>query len=434
MSFDIAVGMSGDQLNVTSAAVYQAVYPALFTGTYQAEYGGLKFTVGVDVQAAPHFDLGASQPAHAVARALTERIEAMPEAKTGPEGGEAGEGRASREEIIAAIAETYPSFEILLPTVALTFSNGVTSHLTLSLTAYCYLENGPTTISFVPYQVTAPQQQDPVNNYLVQHVVVPNIKAMLTQVLSGVTIPPIVVADIPLTSPSVGIAGNYVIAAANMASSGTPPPPDGSFPWPQTPFFALLGPNLIQQLSVIAASSATNRFSDSGSGGDFWGGYHWDYGLSLTSPSATIQGNGVTFAFTLRGTVSAGVHVTVLSIDLGFDAFAAPNPSADAAFFVDGDQLVLVARSVAPFTIFVIPNSVPTWVLGWLITAIINGVTLTLTPLITRFLRDIRLDSYAVPTYSVSLAGKHLTLTPTNLTVSNAGGMIALIGDATVTG
>jgi hypothetical protein len=435
MSFDIAVGMSGSQLNSTAAALYADVYPAVFTGTYHAQYGGIDFTVAVDVRAAPQFNLGGTQPAEAVAAALAERIAADPNAAAGPRGpdGAGLAGEADAAEIIAAVAATYPTFEIILPTVALTLSNGTTTKLTLALTAQCYLENGPNTISFVPYAVTASQQQDPVTNYLVQHVVLPNVLTMLTQLLSGVTIPPIQVSGIPLSQPSVGIAGDYVIAAANLVASGTPPPPDGSFPWPGTPFFALLGPNLIQQLGVIAAASASNNFSDSGSGGDFWGGYEWGYGLSLTSPSATIQGNGIGFTFTLRGTVSAGFHVIGVPIDLGFDAYAEPNPTATAVFSVEGDQLVLTAQSVAAFTIFCIPNSVPGWVLGWLVTAVVNAVTVTLTPLVTTFLRDIRLASYQVPTYTVSVAGKNLRLVPTNLSVANVAGTIGLTGSATIT-
>jgi hypothetical protein len=448
MTFDIAVGMSGDQLNATAAAVYTAVYPAVFTGTYHAKYLGTEFSIAVDVQAPPQFSLGASQPPEAVAAALTARLAADPRAADSPSGPPGGDGPesdtassaagglasdASAEEIIAAVAATFPTFEIILPTVGLTFSNGTKVQLTLALTAQCYLENGPNTISFVPYAVTAAKQQDPVTDYLVQHAVLPNVLTMLTQLLSGVTIPPIQVSGIALSQPSVGIAGDYVIAAANLAASGTPPPPDGSFAWPGTPFFALLGPNVIQQLGVIAAASATNNFSNSGSGGDFWGGYEWGYGLSLTSPSATIQGNGIGFAFTLRGTVSAGFHVIGVPIDLGFDAYAEPNPSASAAFSVEGDQLVLTAQSVAAFTIFCLPNSVPGWVLGWLVTAVVNAVTVTLTPLVTVFLRDIRLASYQVPTYTVSVAGKSLQLTPTNLTVGNVAGTIGLTGSATIT-
>jgi hypothetical protein len=241
------------------------------------------------------------------------------------------------------------------------------------------------------------------------------------------------VENVPLTAPSVGVVGGYVIAAVNLAGSPVPPPPDGSFAWPGTPFFALLGPGLIQQLAVVAASSATNNFSASGSGGNDWGGYRWSYSLSLTNPRAGIQGAGIQLQFTLAGGVSAGVTVLYIPVDLGFSAHAAPDPSAGAEVTVQGGELVLTVTSVAPFTIYVIPATVPTWIFGWLITAIINGVTLTLSPLVTAFLKNIRLQSYKVPAYSVSVEGTTLVLTPANLSVSNVGGMIALTGNATVT-
>lgn len=388
MSFDVAVGMSGAELNTAAGAVYHALYPKVFTGSRQAEYQGASFTIGIDVTAPPQFDLSTA---------------------------------------------TYQTFTLSLPSVKLTLSNSVTTTLQLAMDVSCLVVSEAGKTSFVPEKISTQKQPDPVTEYLVEHVVLPAIKDMLTQLMSGVTIPPIEVANIPLSAPSVGVVNGYVIAAVNLAASGTPPPPDGSFPWPATPFFALLGPALMQQLAVIAASSATNRFSASDSGGSHWAGYNWSYSLSLTNPRAAISGNGIPLTFTLQGGVAAGVEVLYIPLGLGFDAHAAPDPSASAALTVQGNQLVLTVTSVAPFTIYVIPGTVPTWIFGWLITAIINGVTLTLTPLITTFLKNISLQSYQIPAYSVSVAGVTLTLNPVNLTTGNAGGMIALTGNAAVT-
>jgi hypothetical protein len=62
MSFDVAVGMSGAQLNTAAAAVYHALYPKVFTGSRQAEYQGVTFTIGIDVKAPPQFDLSTATP------------------------------------------------------------------------------------------------------------------------------------------------------------------------------------------------------------------------------------------------------------------------------------------------------------------------------------------------------------------------------------
>ncbi len=424
MKCDVAVGMSQDQLNAAAAAVHEALYPRVFTGTHEAEYSGTTFTVHIDVQQPPQFDLSSSQPVEDVQRALSERM-----ADTAAGGGLAAVDRA---EIAAVVADACPSFAMQLPAVALSLSNGTTTKLQLALTAQCYIESGPTTISFVPFAVSAAPQPDPVTDYLVQHVVLPAVKQMLTQLLSGVQIPPIEVAGVPLSAPSVGLVAGRVVVATNVMDAGTPPPPQDGFPVPATPFFALLGPGLVQRLSEIAASSASNRFSDSDRGGDFAAGYEWSYGLSLTKPRAAIRGSGAELAFSLSGRVKAGVHVTILNVDVGFDAHAVPDPTTDARFSIEGDQLVLTAQSVHPFTIFVTPNTVPTWVFGWLITAIVNGVTATLSPLVTTFLKDIRLSSYRVPTYSISVEGTTLSLKPEGLRVDAVDGAIALMGSAKI--
>jgi hypothetical protein len=391
MSFDVAVGMSGAELNTAAAAVYHALYPKVFTGSQKFDYQNIRYTVGIDVKAPPQLDLSTA---------------------------------------------TDQAFTLSLPTAALSMSNGASTTLELELDARCQVVSEAGKLSFVPRDVTATLKQpnpSPVTKYFVDNYVVPAVKDMLTKLFSGITIPPIQVENIPLSAPSVGVVNGYVIATVNLAASGPPPPPDRSFPWPNAPFFALLGPNLIQQLAVIAASSATNRFSDSGSGGDHWAGYNWSYSLSLTNPHASIQGAGVRLSFTLQGGVSAGVEVVYIPISLGFDAHAAPDPGASAVLSIQGNQLVLVVTSVAAFTIYVIPGTVPTWIVGWTITAIINAVTLSLTPVITTFLRNIRLDSYQIPTYSVSVEGTTLTLTPANLTTTTAGGLIALTGNAVIT-
>ncbi|HET7505706.1 MAG TPA: hypothetical protein VFK02_32020 [Kofleriaceae bacterium] len=426
MTFDVAVGVTGAQLNVASQALYQALYPRVFTGSQQVTYQGLSFTVEFDVQAAPQFDLSGAattKPADTAALLGAELAAQRPSVGEPPEDVHA---------LLAAVAPALPTFSVQLPGVAMKLSSGTTTSLTLPLTVQCGIANSGSTISFLPYAVTAPQQSDPVTNYLVQSIVLPAVKGMMQQLLAGITIPPISVPGVALSAPSLGIVQGAVIAAVNLASSGTPPPPDGSITWPTTPFFTLLGPRVIQQLVVNAMASTTNRFSDSGSGGDFWGGYRWSYGLSLTSPQTSIQGTSIAMSFTLQGGVSAGVHVTWLSVDLGFDAYARPNPSLVAGASIRGGQLVLTTQSVAPFTIFVVPNSVPSWVLGWIIAAIINAVVTSLTPLVTVFLKDIDIESFSIPTYSVAVGDTRLTLTPSDLSIQNVAEMLALTGTATI--
>src|SRR5262249_22130187 len=161
--------------------VYQALYPNVFTGTQQATYNGISFTVGFDVQAPPQFNLSPG----ATGTALTEALSAaFAERVSAP-------AAIENADVISAVADALPTFTVTLPTVLLKLTNGVTTNLTLALTVQCAIQNNGNTISFVPLSVSAPQQSDPVTNYLVQNVVLPAIKNMMAQLLSGITIPPI---------------------------------------------------------------------------------------------------------------------------------------------------------------------------------------------------------------------------------------------------
>lgn len=424
MGFDVAVGMSGDQLTAASQAVYTKLYPNVFTGTQTQSYQGISYTVKWDVQQAPVFILSIPGDREALIDALRVPPEGTPP-NAAPELAEAARGLAAQT----------PSFTLSLPAVAITLSNGVTTTLTLPFVASCSINVSGNAISFTPYAVATQQQSDPVQNYLVQNIVVPAVSSLLTSVLSGITIPPIEIAGTPLSTPAVAVAGNAFVAVANLAQSGTPPPPDSSFPWPSAPFFALLGPNVVQALTANLMQSATNRFSDGGSGGDWWAGYYWKYGLSLVNPATAIQGTSIVMSFSLGGGIGAGVNVLGADIGLGFNASAAPNPSLTAGTAIQNDSLVISTQSVNAFAIIVTPSGgIPGWVLGWLVAAIITGVVSSVTPLITRFLGGINLTSYALPSYGISVAGVSLSFTPSNPQLGNVAGYLAITGTISVGG
>lgn len=423
MNFDVALGVNQAELNTASQSFYTALYPTLFSGTTQATYGGESFTVSYDVKAAPVFDLSAPADGTALAEHLRRSMVGKP--------GDPGE----IESALSSLADAVPSFSIAFPTTELTLTGSSTTSLDLALTASCAIRLSGSTLTFSPVQVTAPTQSDPVTDWLVQNVVVPQILTLLQTLMSGITIPPIAVSGIALSIPSFGIVDRAVIACANVGG-GTPPPPDGTTAWPESPFFAMLGPNVIQALVAQEMASASNRFSNSGSGGDSWAGYDWSYGLQLANPQIGIQDDGsITMTFGLSGGVSGSVEVIYVSLGLDFDANATPDPGVTAGLQVNGSQIDIVTEQVSPFVIIVTPGgSVPDWVLGWLVSAIVTGVTASVTPLITQFLGGIRIDSLQVPTYSISVEGTQLTLVPTGLQVGGSAGYLTLAGNLAVDG
>jgi hypothetical protein len=423
MAFDLAIGVSANELNTASQTFYTELYPSLFTGEQNNTYKGIAYTVNWDVKNAPVFNLSASADSAVRVAALQRRAQSYKK-----------EESLTAVKNLSALAGAAPSFQVNFPLVNVTLGGGITVTLPLPLTADCTIAISGNTLSFEVNQVTTPPITDPVQNYLVQNIVVPQILAIAQSLLGGITIPPLSVSGINLSVPSVGIVNNCIIAAANLQASGTPPPPDGSIPWPTSPFFALLGQNIVQQGMINAMASATNRFSDSGSGGDSWAGYNWSYGLYLTNPSTSIQGTAINVNFNLSGSVSGGVEVVWVPLSLSFNANTDPDPDVTLGVSVNGNTVTLVTDGMNVFTIVVTPgSSVPDWVLGWLISAIIDAVVSSVTPLITQFLKGISVAGFNIPTYSATVSGKTITLTPNNLQATNVAGYLTMVGQISIT-
>jgi hypothetical protein len=426
MSFDVAIGINQAQLNSASQAVYSALYPNVFKGSASGQFAGETYTVDYDVKAAPAFDLSVPTDREALMAWGRGQLAA------------GGHDLAAFEPLLPTLAANVPGFAVNFAQVDLNLvpsSGGSAIPLVLGLTALCHVEVSGSTVSFAPYQVTAQATGNPETQALVQALVVPQIMAMAQSLLSGLTIPPLSVAGVSLSPPSIGIVNGSVIAAAAV-NAATPPPPDGSTAWPSTPFFALLSANAIQALAVQEMSSISNHYSDSGSGGGCVAGYDWSYGLSLANPQIGVQGDGsVAMGFSLAGSVSGSVHVGPLSIGLDFNANGEPDPSLTATIQQVGSAIDIVTQSVNPFTIVVTPGgSVPDWVLGWIISAIIDAVVSSVTPLITTFLNGINIASIQIPTYSFSVDGTALSFTPQNLQIGDWAGNLSITGSLAVTG
>ena len=423
MSFDLAIGVNGAELNTASPAIYTKLYPKVFTGSQKSSYLGIDYTVGWDVKVAPTFDLSAPSSDEFLINQLRDR--ALTDAL---------DTKLQEAPNLSAVASAIPTFTVHFSEVDISIQGGVTVNLKLDFTANCSVQITGNILSFDVNSVTVAQQSDPVQNYLVQHIVAPQIQSILQDLFKGITIPPISVEGIDLSVPSVGIVNNSVIAAVNLLASGTPPPPDSSTPWPASPFFALLGNNVVQKVMENALASATNNFSNHGSGGDHWAGYHWSYGLSLRSPQTSISGTSIDLKVSLGGEVSGGVEVVYVPLTLGLKAGTIPSPiEASLGIKISGTSAEIVMQDVHTFTIYVTPNSVPGWVLGWLVTAIVNGIVLSITPIVTSFLKNINVQGFDIPTYSISVSGESLTLTPGGLQMSNVAGYLAAEGHITIT-
>jgi hypothetical protein len=424
VSFDIAIGMQRSQLDAISASLYKQVYPNLFTGSQQQEHAGVQYTVAWDIKTPATFDLSNTAQSQA---ALARHLAAQQSA-----------GAPHPPELLALAAANTAAFAFTYQTVAikLTAPGVPEADLALTLTAQAHmLVGGDGSQSIDVYDVSAPPQQDPVQNWLVQNVVLPKILAAAKTLFGDVSIPPLQMPGLQLSQPVPFVQNDALLAIANLAAAGPPPvPAPGSFPWPSAPFFTLLGNNALQAATAYnLAGSAASR-SDSGKHGSRWAGEEWSYSLSIVNPHVTIDGTGLDFTASITGSVAASVYIVYIPIGVGFTAYAKPNPSAKLSLEVNGASIVVKTREVSTFTLLVVPSgSVPERITGAMLEVIVAAVVASGSPFVSQFLNGIMFTSFSVPSYTVAVGATTVRATPTGMAVSNVSGMLALTGNLAIT-
>ena len=149
---------------------------------------------------------------------------------------------------------------------------------------------------------------DPLPNdtdeFFVKTFVLPALESMLNQLFSGLKIPPLKLAGISLSPPSVAITDGHVVAAANLEGKGRPAPP-GTGTW--------TGAELSMLMSQAAFQAAVASQSTSAQCSDHKGKKPWYYvwytaSYSVGQPSLSIQGTHVKIQFSLKGEIGAGAR------------------------------------------------------------------------------------------------------------------------------
>jgi hypothetical protein len=424
MAFDFAIGMQGSQLDAISANLYQHLYPKLFSGSQQQEYAGVKYTVSWDIRTPARFDLANTADAQA---ALATHLSAHDPA-----------GESHSPELIELAAASVAAFTFTYQTVDIKLTSpGVPeAALQLQLTAQAkMLVNGDGSQSIDVYALSTPTQPDPVQDWLVQNVVLPRILASAQTIFGGVSIPPLQMPGVQLTAPVTFVQDGALIAIANLTASGPPPvPAPGSVPWPSDAFFVLLGNNALQQATAYNIANSSNSRSDSGKHGSHWAGDSWSYSLAIVDPHVRIDGTNLDFTANIAGSISASVYIVYLPIGVGFTAFAKPNPSATLALQVSGSSLVVKTKHVNPFVLLVVPSgSVSERITAAMLEPIAAAVVASFSPFISQFLGGIDFTSFAIPSYRIAVGTTTVTASPNGVAVSNVAGMLALTGEMSIT-
>lgn len=414
-NFDIAIALTEDELNQVTSSIYESVYPDVFTGHDTIKKKGLKVSVDWKVTKPPKFDLSGSQEVTSrVAEALANRVSA--------------ESEETSDVVAQQAAAHVTAFEIAFPEIKFTSdeNNGETFSLK-NVRADCRAEQDGDRVSFIVEKISAKHAKGP-SGIIVEKVILPGIKKTLNELFSGLKIPPPKLAHTDLSPLALAIEDGHLVAAANLARRGTPPPPE-SKAWTDAPFTTLVSQEALQATSQDLKKGK----GDSGSGGSFPASYYWSYNYHLDHPHVSIAGEDLHVTFDLQGGISAGVKIFGGKIGIGYEATVVPEPRAVCKIEPKDTDLHIVTKSVTPFTVKVKPTgNVPSKVAGWMLEGIAQGVAGSLSPMISAFLGGIDVASINVPTYEESVDGHDITIRPSDLSVSNKFGDIALSGSLEV--
>ena len=247
------MGLGKRSMDQAGQAVYQQLYPKIFTGSEKVDFEGAALTLNWDVKTSPTFIL--SPPANSQQMIQQHLAEArLPQ-------------NLSFEMMSkVAFAELKDSvLQMLLDTVDLEIasSDGKTAVNQLNVVVVVQVTtNGDGTLTLNPIKATAKtsnlSDQTLVNKYFI-----PRALEMARRLLSGVSLPKLSIPGVILTPPTITIQQNHVVVLANISGQSSPDVPRG-VTWPTQDFFGLFSDRLRQTLIRNETRGFSQTFQQSG--------------------------------------------------------------------------------------------------------------------------------------------------------------------------
>ena len=419
--YDIGISLSQAELDAGSRAIWNKLHPQgkVFVGSGSVTFEGEAVEVNYDATEPPNFDLRPS-PRSTVLEALTSAAQA---ARTGALD-------AAAEGLLAHAADVASSFSITFPKFSFKFTiDGDATTLGADVTVLCGVSVTAGVVHFVALKASAPKQPTVGGEFILQNFILPQVESAAQSLFAGLRIPSLSLPGVNLTAPVLLVANQRLYAAACIAGQGRTPslPPQG-LPGPNANFFMTLELSALQAVTRFAVGQS-GAFKKSGESGGSGFNAHYSFSYSLINPRVSLNGAELKIDFDLVGSVDAGVTVFWIPIGLGYKAVARPTPAANCRIFASGSSLRVVEDSFAPFTLLVEPTgSIPTQVLSWMTEFIVFSIVAALTPLVTTFLKNINFTTLNVPSFSESIAGVDVTMTPVDLSVVGAPNGVTLLG------
>ncbi|MCG5053137.1 MAG: hypothetical protein KA712_09275 [Myxococcales bacterium] len=424
MGFDIAAGLDNGTLNTLIAQVYAAVYPSLFRDTIQVNEAGIS-SVSFDINQAPTALLTLSE-------ADREQLEKAYKKAL------AVHASATSAESLAAktvAAATTATLGLQASSVALTVNytgGGTPTQVTASLAATVSIDaavvsgNNVLTVQVVTAALNIPGQsalQALLNEGFVPGFLIPYLNQ---NILSPIQIPALAYGSLQVSMPVPVVNAPYVTAYSALGATPPDVPPPST--WPT---------GCVYVATDVAAltAAASIPFPIGPSTGFDWKIISGEARAQVLPPQGiTINADG---SLTATAVANASAQLTVHT------PWPLPNfsfgPSATASLtatlqpsVVNGELVVQVAGIVLPSFSFSW-GSIPDWV-EWILSPLLDGLADALNavfgPLIKDALSGLSIPVYTIPSISIPLAGKEISVHVNQATTSATAGNSLLLVQA----
>lgn len=420
MPFDVAVGVSQQQLDLCSAQLFTRI-PDLFAGSGTSDqFPGITMTWAATVP--PVFNLS---PAKAIVEGLHEQAAALHSAN---------DLQLPAEVLSAAMAQN-PAFDVIFPNLQITLKqpDNEQTVLNLHVTLSCLLSVSGNNLTLAASSATFAPLKDPMEQFFASKVVMPQLLAASNKALAGLSIPPPDMPGIRLSPIAATVAGGAIVAVTNLINKGPASIPAG-YPWPTTNFFALLSQDAMQAVTTSALGQSKN-YSGGGSVGTSAGGADYHYSINIVNPTISLQGTNLIVDFGINGNVGAKVTVLWVPIGVNYDVQGGPAPQATCQLVPAGSSSMnIVARSINAFTFLLKPSgSVLEWILSAITWPITQAITAVMTPIVSTSLHNINFSSYNLPAYKVNINNTLLQFIPHVDNVTTSGPNMMTITGTLVT-
>lgn len=426
-TYDVAVGLDETAMSQAMSAVYRELYPKVFTGSQRVERAGLEFDVSWDVTAPPTVALG---PPPEGRRIVAQHLGAHLEPPPG----------VTVEQLIDAYVTTleHTTFQVVANDMTMTIQGGG-EHATVPVKVTLYVQVD----SFGPHLTLRPLKAtgttgNPTDDWFLNHIILPEAVKVAREFLPGIDLPPFTFAGVGLTAPAVDVTPGHIVVLAALAGKPVPTPP---FPenWPRSPFFAVMSDEAKLAIGRAGVRSLVGKtFGDSGKVNIGIGTAEYAATARIATIDIRLADQGAPqFAFNaaITGNVRAGIKIGCTTFGLNYTLYAAPPPTGRIGLELSGTRVSARTQHVNTFVLLLSPSGNPIeWLLSALTAPLLQAVTATFSPLITKAFEGLSFPVTTLPSVSIDTSGVRLVVTPTDVHFATFAGLTSIEGTARITG